>query len=78
MSKIYSLTGCKGFSYKICQFLHNCQMGREKLREVSQNILILPEPGGVTRLIRCDSVTRNTLHVGTLAGLVCDQRELVT
>ena len=48
------------------------------LGEVSQNILILPEVGGVTRLIRCDSVTRNTLHVGTLAGLVCDQRELVT
>ena len=42
------------------------------LREVSQNILILPEPGGVTRLIRCDIVTRNTLHVGSLAGLDCD------
>ena len=46
------------------------------LGEVSQNILILPEDGGVTRLIRCDSVTRNTLHVGTLAGLVCDQRRI--
>ena len=47
------------------------------LSEVSQNILILPEAGGVTRLIRCDSVTRNTLHVGTLAGLVWDQRRSV-